>query len=306
LKQIDFSGETHKMNPMNTNFDLSGKTIVVTGASSGIGWRAALEFCRCGASVIGVGRDTERCVEARQKILTACPDAKIRYLLADLSRQSEVRWLADEIRLVLKETSCRLDVLVNNAGTFVDTLTLTEDGIEKTIAVNHLAPFLLTYLLLPELKANPESRVLTVSSGSHYRTYINPARLRKPLVYNCLWAYKVSKLCNVLFSLELNEQTGWKAPIAFAIDPGLVNTEIGLKGTGSLVSLVWQMRQKSGVDVSVPAATILHAAANPEAANSKEVYWYLSAPRKASRNALNKKLAHALWLESCRLCHIDV
>ena len=293
------------MKSMNPVYDLSTKTVVITGASSGIGWQAALEFCRCGASVIGVGRDTERCEEARTKILSFVPEARIRFVTADLSRQSEIRQLASRIQALLEESSQKLDILINNAGTFVDRLTLTEDGVEKTIAVNHLAPFLLTYLLLPQLKACPGSRVLTVSSGSHYRTFINPARLRKPLVYNCLWAYKVSKLCNVLFSLELNEQMKGKSPKAFAVDPGLVNTEIGLKGTAPLVSFVWKLRQNKGVDTSIPAATLLYVAASPEAGDSEEIYWYLSAPLKPSRAALDKKLAHQLWLESCRLCKIE-
>lgn len=292
------------MKTMNPAYDLSQKTVVITGASSGIGWQSALEFCRCGASVIGVGRDAERCEEARRRILSLVPNARIRFLTADLSRQSEIHQLARQIQDLLEQSSQKLDILVNNAGTFVDRLILTEDGVEKTIAVNHLAPFLLTYLLLPQLKACPGSRVITVSSGSHYRTVIHPARLRKPLVYNCLWAYKVSKLCNVLFSLELNEQMNGGSPKAFAVDPGLVNTEIGLKGTAPLVSFVWKLRQKKGVEATIPAATVLYVAASPETANSAEVYWYLSAPLKPSRTALNKNLAHQLWLESCRLCKI--
>ena len=286
--------------------DLSGKAVVVTGASSGIGWQTALEFCRRGALVLAVGRSAERCQQAEARILQDVPAARIHYLLADLSRQREVRRLAGEVALALRQQGCNgLDVLVNNAGTFMDKLVLTEDGIETTIAVNHLAPFLLTNLLLPELAARPESRVITVSSGSHYRTWLNPARLRKPLVFNSLWAYKVSKLANVLFSVELNERQQGHAPQAFAVDPGLVNTDIGLKGTGTLAAYVWRWRQKAGVDPSVPAATILFTATDSAAPRSGQVYWYLSAPRLPSRAALDARLARGLWQESARLCGLD-
>jgi NAD(P)-dependent dehydrogenase (short-subunit alcohol dehydrogenase family) len=302
---FDFFVEANKMTLMGDLPDLSNKTVVITGASSGIGWQTALEFCKRDASVIGVGRDPQRCEQARLKLLAAYPAAKIQYLTADLSRQSEVRKLGDQIKDLLRQSSTCLNILVNNAGTFMDRLTLTEDDVETTIAVNHLAPFLLTNLLLPELQACPDSRVITVSSHSHYSTWINPAHLRRPLLFNSLWAYKVSKLCNVLFSVELNNRQQGRAPHAFAVDPGLVNTDIGLKGTGSLVSFAWRCRQKAGVDPAVPAATILFVAANPEVLNSNAVYWYLSAPKQPSRTALDSSLAHQLWDESCRLCNFQ-
>jgi NAD(P)-dependent dehydrogenase (short-subunit alcohol dehydrogenase family) len=294
------------MKPMEKKFDLVGKTAVITGATSGIGFETALEFCQCGATVIGVGRDAQRCEQAKTRILSQVPGAALQYVVADLSRQREVRRLANEIEAILHQQGVTgLDILVNNAGTFVDKLTLTEDGIETTIAVNHLAPFLLTNLLLPLLSARPDSRVITVSSSSHYRTWINLAHLRKPLIYNSLWAYKVSKLANVLFSAELNHRQQGHAPHAFAVDPGLVNTDIGLKGTGVLASFIWRKRQSAGVDPSVPAATILFVASNPEAAKSNEVYWYLSTPRQPSRTALDAALATRLWQESSRLCPLN-
>lgn len=294
------------MKLMEKKFDLSNKTVVITGASSGIGFQTALEFCRCGASVIGVARSLQRCEEARLKILSACPDAKILYLIADLSRQSEIHHLAAEIKQTLQQQSAvGLDILVNNAGLFMDKLVLTEDGIETTIAVNHMAPFLLSTLLLPLLSVCPDSRVITVSSGSHYRTWLNPAHLRRPLIFNSLWAYKVSKLANVLFSLEFNRRQNGRAPHAFAVDPGLVNTDIGLKDTGALARFVWRQRQKAGVAPAVPAATILTVASDPEAPKSGAVYWYLSAPMQPSRTALNAELAYRLWQESSRLCGLE-
>jgi NAD(P)-dependent dehydrogenase (short-subunit alcohol dehydrogenase family) len=303
---IDKTGENHKMKFMVKKYDLTGKFVVVTGATSGIGWRSALDFCRCGASVIGVGRNEDRCAHARAEILAQAPKAKIEYLVADLVSQREVRRLAEEIKRALqRQQAPGLDVLVNNAGTFVDRLTLTEDGIEKTMAVNHMAPFLLTQLLLPEMAVRPGSRVITVSSGSHYRTWLNPQRLSRPRIYNSLWAYKVSKLANVLFAAEFNRRYPGGSPRAYAIDPGLVNTNIGFKGTGALARFVWRQRQKAGVDPSIPAATILFVAANPAVQQSEAVYWYLSAPLQPSRAALDPQLAAAVWQESARLCHLE-
>jgi NAD(P)-dependent dehydrogenase (short-subunit alcohol dehydrogenase family) len=294
------------MNSMSDEKLLANKYTVVTGATTGIGFETALEFCQHGAAVIGVGRDKQRCEAAKAKILAQVPGASIRYLMADLSRQSEVRRLAVEIEAVLKQQGAAgLDILVNNAGTFMDKLILTEDGVETTIAVNHLAPFLLSNLLLPLMATRADSRIITVSSGSHYRTWINPARLRKPLLFNSLWAYKVSKLANVLFSLEWNIRQQGRAPHAFAVDPGLVNTDIGLKGTGALAAFVWKRRQKAGVATTVPAATILFAATDPAAPKSGEVYWYLSAPMRPSRVALDTKLAQDVWQESARLCSLN-
>lgn len=233
------------------------------------------------------------------------PGAKIEYLLADLSKQQEVRRLAEEIQqLLVRQQIDHLDVLVNNAGTFVDRLTLTEDGVEKTIAVNHMAPFLLTYLLLPLLKRSNDSRILTVSSDSHFRTFINPERIRKPALFISLWQYKVSKLANVLFTLEFNLLHKDRAPHAFAVDPGLVNTDIGLKGTGPLSKFIWQRRQKAGVDPIRPATTLLYLAGEDKVHKSNAVYWYDCAEKQPSRNALDRELARRLWVESEKVCHI--
>lgn len=291
---------------MEHEFDFTGKTIVFTGATAGIGYRTTLEFCQRGGFVIGVGRDENRCAKAREMILREVPKAQVAFVIGDLSRQSEVKRLTGEIESILKSEGYEsLDVLVNNAGLFMDRLVLTEDDIETTIAVNHLAPFLLTHLLLPLLLKSPSGRVITVSSDSHLRTFLNPERIRKPGIFISLWQYKVSKLANVLFSFEFNRLHAGSSVHAFAVDPGLVNTDIGLKGTGSLSSFIWRKRQALGVDPIEPAATILFLAGDPEAPQSTAVYWHDSAPKNPSRNAINPVLSFRLWQESAKLCHIE-
>jgi len=152
------------------SFDLSNKLAVITGASSGIGLQTALEFCRHGASVIGVARQSAALRRARLKDLSACPGAKILYLIADLSLQSEIRRLAGDIEKALRQ-QVHPDwiFLVNNAGLFMDSLVLTEDGIETTIAVNHWLHFCSPCFFYSAFRPS-EQPVITVSSGSHYRT----------------------------------------------------------------------------------------------------------------------------------------
>lgn len=281
---------------------MTEKVVVVTGATSGIGWQTALDFTRAGAAVIGVGRSPERCQQARERILHARPQAKIAFLVADLSAQVQVKRLAGEISALLdRDYQGRLDVLVNNAGLSSQKRILTEDGIETTFAVNHLAVMLLTYLLLPALMKTPGSRVLTVSSTSHYKTWFNPENPANPPVYFGLWAYKVSKLSNVLFTQHFNHMLGGHDPQAFAVDPGLVNTDIGLKDPSALARWVWRGRQKKGDSPEKPAKTILHLAQADGLDCLKDPYWRDSNPKPASRAACNEGLIERTWQESCRL-----
>jgi len=284
---------------------LTGKVVVVTGASSGIGYQAALDFARAGAQVIGVGRDQQRCNQAKERILALWPDANITFLVADLASQAQVRGLASEIAGILEvDHNGKLDVLVNNAGVYMGKRVLTEEGIETTFAVNHLAPFLLTYLLLPHLAKTDDSRVITISSDSHYNTWFIPRVEEKPFFYFGLWAYKVSKLSNILFTRRFNLMMNGNSPQAFAVDPGLVNTDIGLKGTGGLAQAVWRNRQKIGNSPEKPAKTILYLAETRGLNCVRNVYWHDCAPKQPSAAALNDKLTKRLWEESCSLCKI--
>jgi NAD(P)-dependent dehydrogenase (short-subunit alcohol dehydrogenase family) len=292
---------------MSEKMRLTGKTVVVTGASSGIGLAAATALAAQGAWVIGVGRDPQRCQTAAGTILATVPGAQVDYLIANLSLQSEVRRLAGDIRSKLGENGrSSLDVLVNSAGTYSDRYVETPDGVELTLAVNHYAHFLLTHELLPLLQAAERGRVITVSSQSHMHTWLNPKRLNKPqLVYNGLWAYKLSKLANLLFTLEFNRRMVGASLRAFAVDPGLVNTDIGLKGTHGLSALVWRMRQRSGVQPEVPARTILYLASEPSLQDATTFYWYDLKPKFPSQQAQNPQTAHDFWETSCRMCGIN-
>jgi NAD(P)-dependent dehydrogenase (short-subunit alcohol dehydrogenase family) len=258
-----------------------------------------------GASLIGVGRSVARCRDAAQTLKTEHPYAQVEYVTADLASQRQVRTLADTIHQVIDRMgSNKIDALVNNAGTVSTWYTATEDGYELQFAVNHLAPFLLTYLLMPLLTTSPAGRVITVSSSSHYRTRIRWNDIMHRRNYQCLLAYKQSKLANVLFSAEFNRRMAG-ALHAYTADPGLVNTQIGLKGTSGIERWVWQRRMSSGVTPAQGAETIAYLAADPAVVDSKEVYWKDCKPQKPSRYALQTDHANRLWQLSERLCGIS-
>jgi len=286
---------------------LDNKVIVVSGATSGIGFSAALELAQKGAVVIGIGRSKERCQDAEKKLKEVSSHDQLKYLLADLSAQRQVRSLATDIGDWVREQGYdRIDVLVNNAAMIMNWYTATEDGYETQFAVNHLAHFLLTHELIPLLKAAPAARVLTVSSNSHrkMRIHWNDVMLRRR--YNTLLAYKQSKLANVLFSAEFNRRFGETTTMrAYAIDPGLVNTDIGLKGTGGIVRWVWERRQKKGKTPEKGAETVVFVSTDASVDGSMDVYWKECRSTTPSKYALRQEEATKLWQLSERLCGIS-
>jgi NAD(P)-dependent dehydrogenase (short-subunit alcohol dehydrogenase family) len=231
------------------------KTAVITGATSGIGLAVVKKLLSEGYRVIGTGRNHERCSALQQVFQKEFGENSVTYLCHDLASLEELRKLALDITLTLERAGeTALDILINNAGIVTDWYIATEDGYETQFAVNHLAPFYLTHLLTPLLMAAESPRVLTTSSGSHYKTVIN---WKDPMMrrhYGALKAYKQSKLCNVLFTHELTRKSPSKL-LAFAIDPGLVNTDIGEKGTSGIVNWFWKIRRKGGTAPEVPAET---------------------------------------------------
>lgn len=283
------------------------KIIVITGATSGIGLATAKELAGKGAYVIGTGRSAERCAKAEAEVLAGCPNARICFLRADLSSLTEVSRLASIIgERLISDNVDHIDVLVNNAGTVSSWYVSTIDGFELQFAVNHLAPFLLTHKLLPLLQKSREGMVIGVSSGSHYRTKMHwkDVLLRKH--YNCLLAYKQSKLANVLFATELNRRSSKAGSSirAYAVDPGLVNTDIGLKGTDRIVRKVWQIRSRGGTPVEQPAHSISFIATEAAARKIEGVYWKDCAPLKPSRYSQLEDAGSRLWKLSERMCGI--
>jgi len=279
-------------------------TCVVTGATSGIGRALTEGLLRRGMRVIGVGRSTERCRDTETLLSRTYPQAENAFLIADLSLQSSVRSLPAQIEAQLKAWDCTgLDALVNNAGTFTFHRTLTSEGIETQWAVNHLAPFLLTHELLPLLRQAPAARVVTVSSSSHFRTSINWNNIQLSGLYNPLRAYQQSKLANVLFTVELRRRLGPDSSIsAFAADPGLVNTRIGMKSRSLLAHVVWDLRRRSGITPDESAQGIIKLLLNPDAPASADVYWKHGEPMAPNPYAGNADAGRRLWELSIEMC----
>ncbi len=286
--------------------NLKNKTFVVTGATSGIGLAVMEELLSRNANVIGIGRSPEKCHGCETRLRDQYPDSLVRYLVADLSLQKNIHALSAQIDALLteKKISC-LDGLINNAGTFVFWFTQTAEGIEVQWAVNHLAPFLLTQKLLPLLKKAPEARVITVSSQNHSWTHMHWKDVQLHRTYNGLTAYSQSKLANVLFTLVLNQKLGGNASIrAYAVDPGLVNTDIAFKGTPLLVRWIWSIRKKSAVPPAQSAAGVVSIFDQPIQVYPESIYWKEGKPLKPARWAINMEDAKRLWEISERMCDL--
>ncbi len=229
------------------------KTVVVTGATSGIGLAVCEGLVRAGCRVIGVGRSAAAIDKALAALRAAVPEGDVHFVCADLLERAQVLRAADEIRSFLDEaTGGELDALVNNVGCVRGWYMTTPDGVEQQFALNHLAGFLLTHALMDCLVC-AHGLVLMTSSGSHRYFDINWDDVMFERRYRPLMAYKQSKLCNLLFAQALNDRYGRTGVRAAAVDPGLVNTDIGSKDTGGIVEAFWRMRSRSGTDPSVPA-----------------------------------------------------
>ncbi len=289
------------------------KTVVITGATSGIGLAVLKEMLKLDYTVLAIGHSEKNVDTVLTEIQKEFPSKTIHAAIApfakddvhfshgDLMQQSEVRRIASEVSRYLEDwCDGKLDVLINNAGCVRSWYSTSEDGYEQQFALNHLAGFLLTHLLMPALsKAN--GRILITSSNSHKNMKINWNDIMFKRRYRPLAAYKQSKLCNLLFALSLNELLS-KAPVrAYAIDPGLVKTDIGLKQTGLLVKWVWHMQQKRGIDASIPAIT--YAWISDQNPPPEGLYYYLCKEKNYS-SQVTKENAKRLFHYSEQLCGI--
>lgn len=291
------------------------KSVIITGAGSGIGLETARALLDAGMYVIGIGRSREKCERAIQELTGGtrysardpAPADRIDFIIADLSSQREVREAARAAAELLQEKNGgRLDVLINNAGTVASRRIETEDGRELQWAVNHLAPFLLTRQLLPHLLKSHDARVITVSSQSHRgaRIHWKDPDLRRG--YNPLRAYKQSKLANVLFTCQLNRLLGPESPLrVFAADPGLVRTEIGYKNTTGIARLIWTLRRTAAVSPSEGASTSVFLATAPRESLEGGCYWRNCRPAAPSAYARNIEAAERIWQMSEEMCAVS-
>ena len=215
----------------NSNGGMGGTTVLITGGTSGIGKATAVAMAAMGANVVVVGRNQERGGAAVEEIKAQSHNESVELMLADLSVQAEVRRLAEEFL----ERYDRLDVLVNNAGLVQSKRTETpDDGIETTLAINHLAPFLLTNLLLGCLEQSAPSRVITVSSEAQRWGTMDFEDMQSRRKYRGFPVYGMTKLANIMFTYELAERLDGTGVIANCLHPGSVGTNFGQNNRGAM------------------------------------------------------------------------
>jgi retinol dehydrogenase-14 len=276
--------------------EMRERTVLVTGASAGIGRATAAALAGMGAQVLMASRSEERGEAAVRSVLDAMPGARVRLLLADISTPEGVRALAEETL----EASDRLDVLVNNAGVFTRTRESTKDGFELQFAVNHLAPFFLTSLLRGRLEASAPSRIVTVSSEAHRRGRINFDDLQGERGYSGLGAYTQSKLANLLFTRELARRLSGTGVTANAVHPGVVATRLLFDGFGPLRLLAPFLKTPEQ-----GARTTVHVASAPALERITGLYFIDGKSARPSTRALDDDAARRLWEISTRMTGID-
>ena len=265
-------------------------------ATAGIGRATALGLATMGAHLAITGRDRER-TEGAAREIRAAGGGQVDVFVADLSSQSEVRRLADE---VLQSLS-RIDVLVNNVGGYWNTRHVTADGLERTFALNHLAPFLLTNLLLDRLKQSAPARVVTVSSNAQAMGRIDFDDLQGERSYSGARAYNQSKLANVLFTYELAKRLQASDVTANALHPGVVRTSFGAEDPRGIQRLLVQLMRPLMKAPVQGAATSIHLASSPDLEQVTGRYFANNKPKRSSKRSYDEAAAARLWQVSADL-----
>jgi len=275
---------------MATN--MQGKTVLVSGATNGIGKQSALELAQMGAQVVIIGRSKTKTEETLREIQTVSGNKDVHALIADLSSMAEVRRVAADF----KKQYSRLDVLLNNAGAVFSTRQETVDGYEMTFALNHLSYFLLTNLLLDLLKANAPSRIVNVSSEAHTFGPLNLDDLQNKQSYGMAGfrAYGQSKLENVMFTYELARRLAGTGVTVNALHPGGVNTGFGKNNTG-LMKIAMNIFTRFAIKVEEGAKTSVYLASSPEVEGVTGKYFDKSKPKQSSAASYDEATQKRLW-----------
>src|SRR5829696_7664154 len=269
---------------------MAGRTVLVTGATAGIGKATALGLAMMGAHLAITGRDASRTEDAAREI-RAAGGGQVDVFVADLSAQAEVRRLAQQIL----QTLSRIDVLINNVGGYWNTRHPTADGLERTFAVNHLAPFLLTSLLLDRLQESVPARVITVSSNAHAQGRIDFDDLQGERSYSGARAYNQSKLANVLFSYELARRLRGFSVTANALHPGVARTGFGAEDPARTQRVFVPLLRPFMKSAARGATTSIHLTTAPELAGMSGRYFVNSTPTRSSPGSYDEAVAGRLW-----------
>jgi len=280
--------------------DMTGRTCIVTGATSGIGRATALALARAGARLVLVARNPEKAEQTRKELQAARPDAEISVHVADLARLDEIRRVAP---LLLADCP-RIDVLLNNAGIVSLERKLTPDGFESMFAVNHLAYYLLTRLLLDRLIETPGARIVNVASEAHRFARFDLDDLQSEKGFSGMRAYGASKLCNILFTRSLARRLEGRDVTVNCLHPGGVSTNLGAsdhwfyKLVQPVASLFLRTPEQG-------ARTSIYLCTAPELAGTTGLYFADEKPKKPSRQARDDEAAERLWNLSAEMVGLE-
>ncbi|MDE0100342.1 MAG: SDR family oxidoreductase [Truepera sp.] len=277
-----------------TDGRMEGKLVLITGATSGIGEVTARVLAEQGAQVVFTARDRAKAERVRCEIRTAAGHDRVEFLMGDFSSQRQIRRLAEEYR----DRFDRLDVLVNNVGAYFSSRAETEDGLERTFAVNHLGYFLLTELLLDLLIGNAPARVVNVASAAHRGASIRFSDLQLKRSYGGWRAYGQSKLANLLFTFELARRLEGTGVTANALHPGFVKTDFGADAIDRIIR--WTLMQFA-ISAERGARTSIYLAASPEVEGVSGKYFVNCKPVEPYKAAHDLEIAGRLWEVSAEL-----
>jgi NAD(P)-dependent dehydrogenase (short-subunit alcohol dehydrogenase family) len=275
------------------------KICMVTGATSGIGAATALGLARLGATMVICGRNADKCSQQVWKIQAKTGNKSVSFLVGDLSVQRDIRHLAEEFRQRYE----RLDVLVNNAGGYFHQHQLSTDGLEMTFALNHLAYFLLTHLLMENLLASVSARVINVASEDHRSGQMDFDDLMAERLYDRHKAYQRSKLANILFTYELARRIEDDGVTVNALCPGLVRTNLGANN-GWLRKEVLNLISRKRISANEGADTPIYLASSPEVEGITGRYFIRRQERTSSEASYDRQVAERLWEVSKALANV--
>jgi len=280
---------------------MQGKVIVITGATSGIGQVAAERLAGMGARLVLVARSEVRGRAVLARLRERAPGVLHSIHYADLSRLVEIKRAATEIAAAER----RIDILINNAGALFASRRVTEDGLERTFATNHMAYVVLTHELRERLIASAPARVVNTASNAHKGARLDFDDLQSAHGYRGFKVYRRSKLCNILYTRELARRWAGTGVTVNCFHPGFVATSFA-EQSGGLFSHIVRMAKTFAISPEEGAETIVYLASSPEVAHVSGRYFYKCRPITPSKEALDDAAAERLWLESTRLGSLGI
>jgi NAD(P)-dependent dehydrogenase (short-subunit alcohol dehydrogenase family) len=277
---------------------MHGKTVIITGATSGIGEVAAVRLAEKGARIVFTARDKARAGDTMAALRKANPNTDHALQMADLSRLSEMKRVAADLA-----REPQIDVLINNAGALFNKRQETEDGLEMTFALNHMAYFVVTNLLLGKLKSG--ARIITVASNAHRGARLDFDDLQSRRRYVGFPVYSKSKLCNILFNRELSRRLSGSGVTANALHPGFVATRFGDNSGGLMRGVLKVAKPIGAISPEEGAQTIIYLASSPQVEEVSGEYFYECKPATPTAEARNDQDAARLWEISQQIAGLD-